>query len=274
MSRYLGQHWLKNPEVIKKIVAGLKLKKGETVIEIGPGRGALTWPLFEQCKKLSCSYIGIEKDVTLAHELATRMKNYEVRSKGKYEIIAGDALRILPALILNSNFLPLDRYAIVGNLPYYITGKILRTISELEHKPEQSVLMVQKEVGERLAAQPPKMNLLAAATQIWAEARVLFEVPAKDFSPPPKVNSAVVELRIKPGELKKEGLESYYAFIHAAFKQPRKMLLNNLATGLAMPKNQILEVFTNQGIDEKTRAQDLSVERLRQLAIAMSQPLE
>ncbi|MBI2406246.1 MAG: 16S rRNA (adenine(1518)-N(6)/adenine(1519)-N(6))-dimethyltransferase, partial [Candidatus Harrisonbacteria bacterium] len=138
MPQLLGQHFLKNKAVIQKIIAALDLKSGETVIEIGPGKGALTIPLARACADAGISIIGIEKDIAFVHEL----NNLKIAS---LEIIHGDALKELPMLI-SRHTLTANRYKLVGNIPYYITGKLLRTISELEIKPSRTVLMIQKEV--------------------------------------------------------------------------------------------------------------------------------
>ena len=125
--------------------------------------------------------------------------------------------------------------------------------------------MVQREVAERVAAAPPHMNLLAAATQIWADASLLFSLPASDFDPPPKVESGVIELKVKSGKLKVPELANYYKFIHEAFKQPRKTLLNNLigySGQFTGDRERLLLTLEKFGYTEKTRAQELSVEQL------------
>lgn len=253
MSEYLGQHFLKNKAAIKKIVAALNLRGGETVIEIGPGKGALTLPVLHECNRIGAKFIAIEKDRELAIGL------YKNNPDLKLEF--GDALEILPAVAKN-----LRNYKIVGNIPYYITGKLLRTISELENKPEITVLMIQKEVAERASAKQGDTNLLSAATQIWAEPKILFSLAPEDFDPPPKVHSAVIKLESLNQKLEPEITGNYYKLIHIIFKQPRKTLYNNLRDGLDFPVDKIKNALDDLKIDLKSRPQDLSVEQILSLS--------
>lgn len=260
--QYLGQHFLKNTKAIDAILGGLNVQPGETIIEIGPGKGALTLPLLELCKNKNTRYIGIEKDSELASSLESEIKNKELGIDAK--IITGDALKEIPSVIHNSSFITPDRYAIVGNIPYYITGHLLRIIGELKHRPRVTVLMIQKEVAVRLSSKPPKMNLLSAATQVWARVEILERLKPQDFDPPPEVDSAIIKLT--PVNLAVKNLENYYKTIHAAFKQPRKTLVNNLSESLAQPKEKINQILTNLGLSLTLRAQNLSIEELIKLS--------
>lgn len=263
MGEKLGQHFLKNKSVIPKIIEALELKSGETVIEIGPGEGALTFPLLEACQKIGCRLVAIEKDPGLVSSI-----KYEVLSMGG-EIIQGDALKVLPE-IHTKYLIPNTAYKLVGNIPYYITGHLLRVISELENKPSLSVLMIQKEVAERVSAQPPKMNLLAAATQIWAEPKIIARLKPKDFDPPPKVDSAVIRLTTKSSVVSRQSSVNYYRLIKLVFKQPRKTLLNNLSDGLETDKNKALELMKSIGLTGTERAQNLNLDQLLQLSRLIS----
>lgn len=265
MPQPLGQHFLKNKTVIEKIIAALELKSGETVIEIGPGKGALTLPLARACAEAGCDIVAIEKDP----ELAVSVQGLGFRER--LNVVTGDALKLL-SQITKRYTLNAQRYKIVGNIPYYITGHLLRVIGELELKPKRTVLMIQKEVAERLTAKPGKMNLLAAATQIWADISIIATLKPEDFSPPPKVKSAVVLLESGSMNHESGSLERYYAFIHAAFKQPRKTLLNNLSEGLELEKSAALDILKKSGFTEKTRAQELSINALSHLATVVSAP--
>ena len=167
----------------------------------------------------------------------------------------GDALKILPSLIENCK-LKIENYKVVGNIPFYITGFLLRVLSELEPKPERIVLTVQKEVAARIAARPPKMNLLAASVQFWAEPEITGIIPKSDFSPQPKVDSAI--LKITP---KKTGAkpENYYPLIKTLFKQPRKTILNNLLAGYAIPKEKLIKILELANINPNDRPQNLGL---------------
>jgi 16S rRNA (adenine1518-N6/adenine1519-N6)-dimethyltransferase len=244
MRQKLGQHFLINMAHIKRIVRSLGLKKDDTVVEIGPGKGALTKDLGFKIKNLGGRLITIEKDEHLAAEL----------QKQGFEVIVGDVLRVLPTLSL-------DTYKLVGNIPYYITGRLLRVVGELRHKPEVVVLTVQREVAERMTAEPPKMNLLGAAVQYWAEPEIVGYIPRKNFRPQPEVDSAIVRLKIRDRDLRVAG-DLYYAFARALFGQPRKTILNNLSaedSALGMEKADIENVLQKEGIDSGARPHNLSV---------------
>lgn len=257
MPQKLGQHFLKNKAVIAKIIAALDLCADDRVIEIGPGKGALTLPLAETCRAKQCSVTAIEKDAQLVGEL----KDLSIAG---LEIIQGDALKEIKNQI--SNIKNKEGFKIVGNIPYYITGKLLRTISELETKPSLTVLMIQKEVAERLTAKSGNMNLLAAATQIWADVSIIAHLNPHDFDPMPKVDSAVVRLESRIMYHESWDEERYYKLIHTAFKQPRKTLLNNLAEGFDRPKDEVLPILQRLGFNEKTRGQELDIAQLAALS--------
>ncbi len=262
MKKSLGQHFIVNKAAIQKIIAALDLKEGETIIEIGPGSGALTLPLAEKCEKLNCKIIAIEKDPKLAFSVQ-RTANSE-----NLEIVIGDALKELPKITQHST-LTAKRFKVVGNIPYYITGKLLRILSELEKKPEISVLMVQKEVAERIVAKPPKNNLLAAAVQFWAEPKILFKLKPADFNPPPKVDSAVIKFETRDKRYEKRDrtkIDSYYKLLRIIFKQPRKTLVNNLKDGTDLSREDIETLLSGLKIDQKSRPQDLDIEKIEKLA--------
>jgi len=303
----LGQHFLKNDVVIKKIIAALDLRAGDLVIEIGPGHGEVTVPLFDACAAAGASLVAIEKDTRLADGLRERFapKSTEVEMEADaksgtdmmVDIECGDVLKNLPNVIAktktkHSATSPTPILKLVGNLPYYITGKLLRIISELEPKqmPERCVFMIQREVAERIIAAPPAMNRLAASVQFWADAKIIAQVPRSDFSPPPKIDSAVIALTTKIA-LKKtvEGdvptIDSitptislspalYYKAVRTIFAQPRKTLLNNIAAASDSFKKASTETLKEEisaqlkkiGVDPMARPQDLSIDGVIHLA--------
>ena len=280
MFKKLGQHFLINKSAINKIVSALNLQPDDTVIEIGPGKGALTFPLIKECEKIGCKLIAVEKDP----QLGLRVEGLGDRKD--FKIIIGDALKEIPKITKPYTPNPIP-YKIVGNIPYYITGKLLRLIGELITNYQlpitNIILMVQKEVAERLAAEPPQMNLLAAAVQFWAEPKILFTLKPDDFTPQPEVNSAVIKLTTKvviptaePGS-RKENLDSrlrgndadktekYYKLIRIIFKQPRKTIFNNLKTGLKISPELIENNLKSLEIDPQSRPQNLSIEQIKEL---------
>jgi 16S rRNA (adenine1518-N6/adenine1519-N6)-dimethyltransferase len=282
----LGQHFLNNTAVLKKIVDALALANGDRVIEIGPGHGELTAPLAraaENAHAKHCEIFCIEKDHTLiggleqfaAQENATAMSGASGArgsASPRVTIIEGDALKLLPDIVATK---------IVGNIPYYITGKLLRTISELEHKPKRTVLLIQKEVAERICAAPPAMNRLAASVQFWAKTEIVAQVSRRDFSPSPKVDSAVIVLNTKiftgkpTLELSTHASAAcdlnptlYYRAVRAIFAQPRKTLLNNLSTaaGKTVKKDDVSAQIKKIGIDPGARPQDLDIDQIASIA--------
>ena len=274
----LGQHFLHNAAILEKIVGVLALAEGDRVIEIGPGHGELTAPLAVAARGKHCKIFCIEKD----HTLIEGLESFAAEEKNKNDgssitIIEGDALKALPEII-SENILRAGAstktisYKIVGNIPYYITGKLLRVISELDHKPERVVLLIQKEVAERICAAPPAMNRLAASVQFWADATIVAQVPRKDFSPPPEVDSAVIVLETKSAAQKSIDPALYYRAVREIFAQPRKTLLNNLSssTGGAAAKAELVAKLKHLGIDAEARAQNLSIEQIIAIANAVT----
>ncbi len=259
MRKRLGQHFLKNAGKIRKIADSLELKRGDFVIEIGPGNGELTKELIKHPVRV----IAIEKDPRLYEKLVN--SNWKL---GNVEFTNGDALEVLPAIITNYE-LPTANYKIVGNIPYYITGKLLRIIGELitDYKLPitTAVLTVQKEVAERMTANPPKMNLLAASVQFWASPEIVDYIPKSDFKPQPKVDSAVVKLTTKVISHKSLVI-SYYKLIKILFKQPRKTILNNLSAGLSLGKGKITGRLDALKISPSDRPQNLGVEEIMKLS--------
>jgi len=262
-NKKLGQYFLTNTDGIKRIISALDLKTKDTILEIGPGKGVLTYPILKNCSELKCKVIAIEKDKYLAGNLLTKIKNYE----NNIEIIDGDALKLLPSIINKLPF-PSKNYKLVGNIPYYITGRLLRILSELENKPELTILTIQKEVAERITSKPPKMNLLAAIVQFWSEPTIIQSLKPEDFMPKPKINSAIIKIVRTPDYEKEITAENYYKFIKILFKQPRKTIFNNLRSKLQINTEKILKILENNNIEEKERPQNLTINMLIKLANA------
>lgn len=257
----LGKHFLTDKKILKQIAASLDLRDGDIVVEIGAGHGELTDVIHETCSmKHETKIIAIEKDKNLSLLLKRKYANNE-----KIHVIAGDVLKILPQIV-KRHALTAKRFKVTGNIPYYITGKLSRLLGELitnNQLPITSiVLTIQKEVAERLTAKPPKMNLLAASVQIWAEPKIIATVPPNAFNPPPKVNSAIIKLTTCDLQLTTEELKNYYKFIKTLFKQPRKTILNNLSKNSKKNKEETAELLKKEGANPQDRPQDLKLEDL------------
>lgn len=250
MGQRLGQHFLINLEKLQTVADALEIHKGDVVIEVGPGHGELTQYLLEAGARVTA----LERDKPLIDPLNKKFAKYD------FEVIEGNALELLPMAVeeLEASGTP---YMIAGNIPYYITGYLLRVIEELDHKPTRVVMTIQKEVAERICAQPPHMNLLAASVQYWADASIVDIVPKADFNPPPKVDSATIRLDV---HLAEGDSKQYYEFIRKLFAQPRKTIANNLG-GKEGDKAEIAERLRNFGVDPDMRPHTLNVDTIKQL---------
>jgi 16S rRNA (adenine1518-N6/adenine1519-N6)-dimethyltransferase len=264
MRQNLGQHFLTNGEVLRKIAESLQIQKGEVVIEIGPGHGELTQFLIEESQKnKGQKIIVIEKDPELAAQLPDNFGD-------KLEIHEGDALKILPDIAETLKKEGLS-YKLAGNIPYYLTGFLFRLVGEMDYKPILSIFTMQKEVAERLAEQPPKMNRLAAAMQWWAEPKIIGIISREDFDPAPEVDSATVLLKTKPSS---KGSELYYAAVRALFQQPRKTISNNLIDATGLKRLNIEEILKKASIDPEKRPQDLSITEIQKVSSLFEDHLE
>lgn len=298
----LGQNFLKDKNILDKIIKSADLKADDFVIEIGPGTGVLTEELIKHAGKV----IAIEKDDELANQLDSRF-----RRNDKVEIINDDILKInLPELILRHSD-PANReknpqnkkilhsavggiqdddnsdlggiqddvinYKVVANIPYYITSPIIQLFLETRYPPTEMILMVQKEVAQRICGKPGNMSILAVSVQYYAKPELLFYVPKTAFWPVPEVDSAVIRIthnayretrslereawRTQDKEIKKK----FFRVVKAGFCAKRKTLLNNLSSSFHSDKKTVEEKIKKAGIDPGTRAQELSVEDWKKL---------
>mgnify|MGYP001582635629 CR=1 FL=1 len=277
-----------------------EVKKDDVVVEVGPGFGVLTLALAENAKKVLAFEIEKKLEPYWTEQMS-RLKNIEViwgnvlttlslRGAESDEAISspGDCRA---ALAMTKN------YKVIANLPYQITSNVIRKFLEAEHKPELMVLMVQKEVAERICAKPGDMSVLAVSVQCYAEPEIVMYVPKSYFWPAPAVDSAVIKLSIKQSEcfyppLTKRGQggvagdggtsatppnlllerggndEEFFKIVKAGFANRRKMLIKNLSA--VADKKKLVVIFQEIGISEKVRAQELSVEQWRMLVSKLS----
>ena len=242
----LGQNFLTSGKAIFEIVKAGEIRKGETVLEIGPGKGALT----EELLKSNIKVIAIEKDRDLIPLLEGKFKE-EIKNK-KLEIIEGDILDLNIKKILN----PKDKYKIIANIPYYITGAIIEKFLEEENSPEILVLLMQKEVAERIVARDKKESILSLAVKFFGTPKIVYKVSAGSFFPKPKVDSAVLKIEVNKKNKEKEKIKDLYIqIVKKAFAYKRKMMLNNL-------KKETKDIdwdniFEKLNINKNTRAEDL-----------------
>jgi 16S rRNA (adenine1518-N6/adenine1519-N6)-dimethyltransferase len=212
LGRRLGQHFLVRPSVLATIAAAVCPARADLVVEIGPGKGALTDHLLERAERV----IAIEIDPVLVQYLRVKY-----RDQARLEIIGAD--------ILKTDIQRWGRVSVAGNLPYYITTPIIEKVLALRGDLVRAVFLVQKEVAERIATGPGSRDYgyLSVATQFYATTRLLVTVPAAAFRPPPKVESAVIEL-IPRGTLSAVDPGGFLKFVGRCFQYKRKTIRNNL----------------------------------------------
>ncbi len=240
----LGQHWLKDRSILAVIADEVSITKDDTVLEIGPGLGTLTSELLRRAGTV----VAVEIDGDLARKLP-----------GQFP---GTSLEVVNQDILTYDLTQLPKgYSVVANVPYYITSKIVQYLVTSDNPPREIVLLIQKEVAERIVAEPGDMSILAISAQMYAEARLGVKVPAEYFTPPPKVDSQVVILSMRTEPLVSKELErSFFRLVKAGFAAKRKKLRSSLAGGLHLPKSEIESLLDTAGISPEKRAEDLSIE--------------
>lgn len=249
-NKSLGQHWLHDRGILEAIAEAADIEPHDTVLEIGPGLGTLTSELLRRADSVTA----VEFDAELARKLPGQFpgKNLSVIN----EDILQFALDELPA-----------GYKVVANVPYYITSKIVERLMTANNKPSIAVLLVQKEVAERIAAKPGDMSILAVAAQIYAEASLGVEVPKQYFTPPPKVDSQVVVLKVRETPLlPKEDERALFRVVKAGFSAKRKKLRSSISAGLAISKSAAEELLRHASINPDSRAEDLSIDDWLRLA--------
>ena len=243
----LGQHFLKSEEVISDIVTVGNIRKEDTVLEIGPGEGILTRALL----LTGAHVISVEKDDRLIPELQkTFLREIALRH---LDLIHADILDLeLPHLAKS-------QYKVVANIPYYITGKIIRMFLESDKQPTSMTLLVQKEVAERIVARDGKESLLSLSVKAYGEPKLMRVVGRGAFAPQPKVDSAVLKIE-NISKQRFDGVRKklFFEIIHAGFAHKRKQLLPNLS--ILYKKDFLLKVFKKCGLNEKVRAEDLLLE--------------
>ena len=240
----LGQHWLKDEATLQAICDAAELTNGDSVLEIGPGLGDLT----RQLAKRAGRVFAVELDDRLYDRLNSEL-DYPNLEFFHEDILKFDLTR-LPAA-----------YKVVANIPYYLTSNLLRTLSESSNPPLEITLLVQKEVAQRVAAQPGGMSLLAVSVQLYYRPKLGPVVSADLFEPPPKVDSQVIILKQRAKQLF-PGLDSrlFFRIVKAGFAGKRKKLRGSLAAGLRLDKTAADHLLKAAGVNGDLRAQNLSLE--------------
>lgn len=260
----LGQHFLYDEKILNKIVDAAEVCRRDVVLEIGAGTGSLTQKLLLRARKV----IAVELDKGLVAELKRKFKVYR-----NLEVIQKDILKIAhyPLRITD--------YKVVGNIPYYITGKIIRKFLQNKNRPQTMVLLVQKEVAERICAQAGKMSILAVAVQTFGQPEIVDYVGREKFSPPPEVDSAILRIkmfprsqlakhlewfgrrgkpRLSPAEMEEQE-QAFFRLIKIGFSSRRKQIHNNLKNGYHLTQEEVEKWLQMAGIKKTARAQELGI---------------
>ncbi len=239
----LGQHWLADETALAAMCEAADLTASDIVLEIGPGLGTLTQLLVQRARQV----IAVEFDLQLAAKLP--------------ELVTADNLQVTAANILRFDLthLPVG-YKVVANIPYYLTSNLLQVLCESTNPPKQMALLVQKEVAERVAAQPGDMSLLSVAVQYYCEASLDMVVPAHLFTPPPKVDSQILKLKLRHKPLFEDvDNDKFFKLVKAGFAQRRKKLRSSLSAGLHISKGAANQLLEQAGLDPNSRPQELSL---------------
>ncbi len=250
--KHFGQNFLVDEKVFDQIIGAADLKSSDNVIEVGPGTGFLTEQLVENAKHV----MAIEKDRDMVHLLNDRFRGVE-----NLELIHDD---ILDFEIRNSKF-ETRNYKVVANIPYYITSPLLKHFLKSDHRPSLMVLLVQKEVAEKICGITGK-SMVTIETQLFGKPEIVAMVPAKAFYPAPKVESAVLKIEVyKKPLVSEKDLKDFLRIVKFGFSQKRKKLSNTLGAGLHMKSSEMAEILREADIDPDLRAEHLGIEEWKRL---------
>jgi 16S rRNA (adenine1518-N6/adenine1519-N6)-dimethyltransferase len=261
-AKQLGQNFLVDKGALRRIVEGAEIDDETLVLEVGAGLGALTELLCRQAKHV----VAVELDkrlVPILHQVLEDAHNLT--------LVQGDILELDPAsLVLAQSGARAGeslRYVVVANLPYYITSAVIRHLLETQPRAERLVLTVQREVAERIVAEPGELSLLALSVQLFGTPRVLFRIKPGSFYPSPGVESAVVRVDIRSTpELGENEMDAIFRLARAGFSQRRKQLRNSLSAGLQLSPTEVASRLEEVGIEPRRRAQSLSIQEWKLVA--------
>lgn len=244
--KHFGQNFLINKGIVEKIIKESNLSKDDIILEVGPGLGVLTFDIAQKVKKL----IAVEKDRKLAENLKIRLIELNINN---IQIVEQDILKFQP----EDYKLKTINYKLIANIPYYLTSALIKKFLEEKEKPKEMILMIQKEVAQRIC-QKDKSSILSLSVQFYADAKILFTVSKNSFWPAPKVDSAVI--KITPRETAKTDPILFFRLIKAGFSSPRKQLISNLSKNLQIERESLENTFSKCNINQKSRAEDLKLQ--------------
>lgn len=253
-----GQNWLRDEYVLDEIVKAAGVVTEDNVLEVGPGLGTLTQKLVET----GANVVAVEADQDLLPRLGSKFQG-----KSNFELVAGD--------ILKFDFTQMQPgYKVVANIPYYLTSNLIRLLLESDNPPQLMVLLIQKEVAQRILAGPGDISVLSFSVQYYAVPEFVLAVGKELFDPIPKVDSAVIKISRLPKPIFEADTKKLFRLVKAGFGEKRKMLRNSLAGGLGLDSSKVDELLNTAGISSTARAQELNMQNWQDLyASAIKQDL-
>lgn len=247
-NKLLGQNFLICKNIVADIIKSADIKPTDFILEVGPGKGSLTEALIRAVPQ--GKVLAVEKDPRMVNFLKEKFSGVK-----NLEIILGDIRFLYP-----KSYILYPKYKVVANIPYYLTSHLIRGFLESEHQPDLMVLMVQKEVADRILARDGKESLLSISVKVYGEPQIIKKVPASCFSPKPRVDSALIKIsNISKKFFNDFSEESFFKIAKMGFGQKRKLLKNNL--GLSGAK-----CLTARGVPENARAENLAIKDWEKLA--------
>lgn len=248
----LGQNFLRSEKALTQIVDAGDIQANDLILEIGPGEGVLT----ERLTKIAGKVAVVEKDRRLIPILEERFAK-EIKSK-KLEVIEAD--------ILKFDFNNTKKYKLIANIPYYITGAIIEKFLSAKYQPEKMVLLMQKEVAERIVAKDGKESVLSVAVKVYGKPKIVDKVPRGAFVPAPKVDSAILQIEnINRDYFKGINEDKFFSMIKAVFGKKRAQIGRSFGEYLS-DKEKALQILRSVGIDSKTRPEDINLDSWKELA--------
>ena len=244
----LGQHFLSGQWAASKLVDAAQIEATDTVLEIGPGKGALTKELL----KFATRVVAVEKDVALAEELSSLFEK-EIES-GQLTVIRGDVRD------LDLEATRLGTYVLAANIPYYITGEIIRQFLSSDRQPRTMALLIQKEVADRILAKDGKESILSISVKAFGDPEIAAKVSKGNFTPMPSVDSAILVVRnISKNKFSELNEELFFKVVRAGFASKRKFLSSNLTKEFG--RDTAAHALAQASLPEKVRAEDVSLEQ-------------
>lgn len=252
----LGQNFLADKNILKKIVRAADINPSDTILEIGPGMGHLTRVLAET----NAHIVAVELDRNLLENLRETFADTP-----NVRFLEGDILHQAPIEWLSNGGTASPPYKVVANIPYYITSPILRYLLEAAPPPTRIVLMTQREVAQQIISKPPHASLLGVSVQFYGTPRIVDNVPAGAFYPRPKVDSAIVQIDVTGPQLPADP-QQFFRIVRAGFGAKRKQLHNALAGGLQLSTDQVRLLLLRANIEASRRAETLTLAEWQSLA--------